>query len=144
GTPTVPSTYTITGPDSDPATAPDNRVGILNTVAALRKALEEGVDSPQGNRDIRDAVGLAVTNLDNNMTALDQARGQIGARLNVVESTLTDNEDVTLVNKSVQADLRELDYAEALSRLSFQSIILEAAQQSYVKISSLNLFNHLK
>jgi len=62
----------------------------------------------------------------------------------VIETTLTDNEDVALVNKSVQADLRELDYAEALSRLSFQTIILEAAQQSYVKISSLNLFNSMR
>ncbi|MNT98337.1 flagellar hook-associated protein FlgL [compost metagenome] len=70
-------------------------------------------------------------------------RGEIGARLNVIESTRTDNEDVGLVNKAVQADLRELDYAEALSRLSFQSIILEASQQSYVKISSLTLFNKL-
>jgi flagellar hook-associated protein 3 FlgL len=81
---------------------------------------------------------------DNNMVALDQVRGQIGARLNVVESSLTDNEDVTLVNKAVQAELRELDYAEALSRLAFQSVILEAAQQSYVKIAGLNLFNQLR
>ena len=77
------------------------------------------------------------------MTTVDSVRGEIGARLNVVETSQTDNDDVSLVNKGVQADLRELDYAEALSRLAFQSIILEASQQSYVKISSLNLFNKL-
>lgn len=38
----------------------------------------------------------------------------------------------------------DLDYAEALSRLSFQTIILEAAQQSYVKIASLSLFDQLR
>src|SRR5690606_38408699 len=93
---------------------------------------------------IRDSVAVSLTNLDHGMVSVDAARGNIGARLNVIESTLTDNEDVALVNKSVQADLRELDYAEALSRLSFQTIILEAAQQSYVKISSLNLFNSMR
>ncbi|AYC32515.1 flagellar hook-associated protein FlgL [Pseudomonas cavernae] len=150
GVPPAGSSFTILGPDGDPATpvppltAPDNKVGILNTIATLRKALEDGEDSPQGNRDVRDAVALGLTNLDNGMGAVDQARGQIGSRLNVVDSTLADNEDVTLVNKSVQADLRELDYAEALSRLSFQQIILQAAQQSYVKISGLNLFNQLR
>ncbi|MCY1486812.1 flagellar hook-associated protein 3 [compost metagenome] len=144
GVPPAGSTFTVLPPDADPATAPDNKVGLLNTVATLRKALTDGVDSPDGNREVRDAVALAITNLDNGMTALDQARGQIGARLNVVDSTLADNEDVTLVNQGVQADLRELDYAEALSRLSFQQIILQAAQQSYVKISGLNLFNHLR
>ncbi len=62
----------------------------------------------------------------------------------MIETTQTDNEDVALVNKAVQAELRELDYAEALSRLSFQTILLEAAQQSYVKISGLNLFNAMR
>jgi flagellar hook-associated protein 3 FlgL len=117
--------------------------GILDTIATLRMALENSVDTPAGNLATRDAVAAAVANLDNGMTKLDSVRGDIGARLNIIETSLTDNEGVGLVNKSVQAELRELDYAEALSRLSFQSIILEAAQQSYVKISGLNLFNKM-
>lgn len=114
--------------------------GILGTIANLRMALENPSSS---NTDIRDAVAVAVTNIDHGMVSVDGARGDIGARRNVIETTLTDNEDVTLVNKSVQAELRELDYAEALSRLSFQTIILEAAQQSYIKISGLNLFSRM-
>lgn len=114
--------------------------GILDTIANLRMTLE---DPSSSNTDIRDAVAVSITNIDHGMISVDAARGNIGARLNVIESTLTDNEDVALVNKSVQAELRELDYAEALSRLSFQTIILEAAQQSYVKISGLNLFNKM-
>lgn len=114
--------------------------GILGTIANLRMALE---NPSTENSGIRDAVAVAVTNLDHGMVSVDAARGNIGARLNVIETTLTDNEDVALVNKSVQAELRELDYAEALSRLSFQTIILEAAQQSYIKISGLNLFNRM-
>ncbi|NWL78575.1 flagellar hook-associated protein 3 [Pseudomonas taiwanensis] len=117
--------------------------GILDTIANLRMALENAPNTPAGNNLVRDSVAEALTNLDNGMTVVDSVRGDIGARLNVVESTLTDNEDVTLVNQSIQADLRELDYAEALSRLSFQSIILEASQQSYVKIAGLSLFNKL-
>ncbi len=115
--------------------------GILSTIANLRMTLE---DPSSSNADVRDAVAVSLTNLDHGMVSVDAARGNIGARRNVIETTLTDNEDVALVNKSVQADLRELDYAEALSRLSFQTIILEAAQQSYVKISGLNLFNAMR
>ncbi|WP_313210091.1 flagellar hook-associated protein FlgL [Stutzerimonas nitrititolerans] len=115
--------------------------GILDTIANLRMTLE---DPSSRNTDIRDAVAVGLTNIDHGMVSVDAARGDIGARRNVIETTLTDNEDVALVNKSVQAELRELDWAEALSRLSFQTIILEAAQQSYVKISSLNLFNSMR
>ncbi|SDH75483.1 flagellar hook-associated protein 3 FlgL [Pseudomonas benzenivorans] len=118
--------------------------GILSTIANLRTALQDSPDTPEGSRLTRDAVAVALTNLDHGMSTVDGVRGEIGARLNIIDSTQTDNEDVSLVNRAVQADLRELDYAEALSRLSFQSIILEAAQQSYVKISSLNLFNQLR
>lgn len=117
--------------------------GVLDTIAQLRQVLLQAPDSPEGNLQVRDAVALGLTNLDHAMVTLDGVRGEIGARLNIVETTQTDNEDVSLVNKSVQAQLRELDYAEALSRLSFESIVLEAAQQSYVKIAGLTLFSQM-
>ena len=117
--------------------------GVLDTIYQLRKALEESPDSPEGNRAIRDAVAAALTNIDHGMVSIDQARGDIGARRGVIETTLTNNEDVNLVNQAVQAELREVDYPEALSKLSFQAIILEAAQASYVKVSNLNLFNRM-
>ena len=134
GTPTAGETITLTE-DGGP------KQGILDTIGALRQALE---DPGTGNGAVRDAVGAALTNLDHGMVSVDAARGNIGARLNVIESTLTDNEDVALVNKAVQAELRELDYPEALSRLSMQSVVLQAAQQSYVKISGLSLFNVMR
>lgn len=117
---------------------------ILNTISRLRQALESSPTSPVGNLGVRDEVAIALTNLDNGIGQVLEVQTEIGARLNLIDTTETDNEDVTLVNKAVQADLRELDYAEALSRLSFQTIILEAAQQSYVKIAGLNLFNQLR
>ncbi len=117
--------------------------GVLDTIHQLRMALEENPDSPAGNRATRDAVASALTNIDHAMVTIDSTRGNIGARMNVIETSLADNEDVALVNKSVQAELREVDYPEALSRLAFQSVVLEAAQQSFVKISQLNLFDKI-
>ncbi|TDQ39397.1 flagellar hook-associated protein FlgL [Thiopseudomonas denitrificans] len=137
GVPNGTETISIT---ADPAR---EKQGVLDTIYQLRKALEENPDSPEGNRDTRDAVAAAITNIDHAMVTIDQTRGDIGARMNIIETTQTNNEDVTLVNKAVQAELREVDYAEALSKLAFQSVILEAAQQSYVKVSGLNLFNKI-
>lgn len=117
---------------------------ILNTIARLRQALESSPASPAGNLAVRDEVNIALKNMDNGIGQVLEVQTKIGARLNLVDSTETDNEDVTLVNKAVQSELRDLDYAEALSRLSFQTIVLEAAQQSYVKIAGLNLFDQLR
>ncbi len=153
-----PSTFTVFGADfsiSAPATVAggdefgvqpqfQEQRSILNTISRLRQALESSPTSPAGNLAIRNEVAIGLTNLDNGLGKVLEVQTEIGARLNLIDTTEIDNEDVTLVNKSVQADLRELDYAEALSRLSFQSIVLEAAQQSYVKIAGLNLFNQLR
>ena len=128
-------------PKPSGSSATQQKQGILDTIANLRSSLE---NPSTGNTGVRDAVAVALTNLDHGMVSGDQARGNIGARLNVIETTQTDNEDVALVNKGVQAELRELDYAEALSRLSMQTVVLEAAQQSYVKIAGLSLFNVMR
>lgn len=151
-----PSNFTVFGVDfslSAAAAAGDEfgvkpqfqeQRSILNTISQLRQTLESSPTSPVGNLAIRDEVAIALKNLDNGIGQVLEVQTEIGARLNLIETTEVDNEDVTLVNKAVQADLSELDYAEALSRLSFQTIILEAAQQSYVKIAGLNLFNQLR
>ncbi|MBD2837644.1 flagellar hook-associated protein FlgL [Pseudomonas sp. JM0905a] len=142
GTPPASSSFTLAGPGpatSATASDPSVKTGILDSISQLRQVLESSTDG----REVRDAVALGLSNVSNGMAGVDLAQGQIGARLNVVESSLTDNEDVGLVNKSVQAELRELDYAEALSRLSFQQLILDASQKSYVAISRLNLFSKM-
>ena len=63
--------------------------------------------------------------------------------IELVHSLITRWWEARLERKAQQAQLRELDYAEALSRLSFESIVLEAAQQSYVKIAGLTLFSQM-
>lgn len=138
GVPAGGETISVT---ADPAR---EKQGVLDTIHQLRMALEDNTDSPAGNRANRDAVAAALTNIDHAMVVIDGTRGDIGARMNVIATTLTDNEDVTLVNKSVQAELQEVDYPEALSKLAFQSVILEAAQMSFVKVSQLNLFDKIR
>ncbi|WP_462379136.1 flagellar hook-associated protein FlgL [Pseudomonas sp. Marseille-QA0892] len=116
---------------------------MLNVVSDFRKALETGDGTTEGVFAMRDKAAIALTSLDTAYTRVDGVRGSIGARLNTIESTETFIGDVSLVNKSVQSDLEDLDYAEALSRLAMQSTLLQATQQSYVKISGLSLFNYL-
>ena len=45
--------------------------------------------------------------------------------------------------KSVQSDLQDLDYAEAVSRMQKEMLGLEAAQSSFAQISRLSLFNYI-
>ena len=89
-------------------------------------------------------IAVSLDNLHNAMNNVLSVQTTIGARMNVIESTQTENEEVALINTTVTSQLEDLDYAEALSRLSLQSVVLEASQQSFVKVSSLSLFNLLR
>ncbi|MBL4833579.1 MAG: flagellar hook-associated protein FlgL [Pseudomonas sp.] len=116
---------------------------ILQSIAFLRETLENTGDSPADKLLRRDKLAISLENIDNAMNSVLSVQTSIGARLNVIESTGNENAEVSLINTKVQAELSELDYAEALSRLSLESVVLQAAQQSYVKISGLSLFNLL-
>ncbi len=116
---------------------------ILQNIAFLRETLETTGDSPEDKLLRRDKLAISLENIDNAMDSVLSVQTSIGARLNVIESTGNENAEVSLINTKVQAELSELDYAEALSRLSLESVVLQAAQQSYVKISGLSLFNLL-
>ena len=117
---------------------------VLDSVRLLRETLENTDDSTEGKLERRDMLAISLQNIDNAKNQVLGVQTSLGARLNVIESTQLENDEAMLINTQVQSGLEDLDYAEALSRLSMQSIVLEAAQQSFVKISGLNLFNYLR
>lgn len=132
-------------PAADPRAADaGEKRSILQNIAFLRETLENTGDTTNDKLERRDKLAISLENIDNAMNSVLSVQTSIGARLNVIESTGNENAEVSLINTKVQAELSELDYAEALSRLSMESIVLQAAQQSYVKISGLSLFNLLR
>ncbi|MEO1821040.1 flagellar hook-associated protein FlgL [Pseudomonas sp.] len=135
--------FSISTGDSTPGSTNRETRSVLETVALLRSTLEDGTSSTEDKLVRRDVVAVSLENLDNAMNKVLGVQTTIGARMNVIESTLTENEEVSLINTSVTSELEDLDYAEALSRLSLQSVVLEASQQSFVKVSGLSLFNLL-
>ena len=85
----------------------------------------------------------SLTGLDNTMDSILQVQAQIGARFNTIESTRNLHTDLELRAQEALSEIRDLDFSEAVSRLSFQSFLLEAAQQSFIRVSGLSLFNAL-
>jgi flagellar hook-associated protein 3 FlgL len=58
------------------------------------------------------------------------------------EQTETNASVVLLYEANLSAE-KDLDYAEAIGRFNQQMLALQAAQQSYVKVQGLSLFNYL-
>lgn len=115
---------------------------LLTTVRNIATGLVtmDPIEDPDGFEFL---LGDTLTGLDNAMDSILEVQAQIGARFNSIDSTRSLHADLDLKAHEVLAEIRDLDFAEAVSRLSFQSFLLEAAQQSFVRVSGLSLFNAL-
>lgn len=87
--------------------------------------------------------GSSLDQIDRAMDHLLGFRATAGARLNALESQESINGALLVQLEQTRSTIEDLDYAEAATRLSRESVILQAAQQSFVKVQNLNLFNYL-
>ena len=92
---------------------------------------------------MNNGMAQALQNLDQALGHVLEVRADVGVRMSQVENQLNINEDFTLQLQDSLSDIQDLDYAEAISRLNLQLTALQAAQQAYVKVQGLSLFNYL-
>lgn len=88
-------------------------------------------------------VAQSLVNLDNAQESIVLKQTELGGRMNAVESTKSFLADSSVYTNEIRSQLQDVDYAEAVSNLSFQSFVLQAAQQSFAQVSQLSLFDRL-
>lgn len=116
---------------------------ITDTIYRLMDGLNNLEDNPTDSATLTNLLEDTLNNLAFAQSSISEVRSEVGARLNVVENTQGLAADIELVSKEVLSKLSDVDFAEAVSRLSLQSFLLETAQQSYAKIQNLSLFNQI-
>lgn len=120
-----------------------NKQNLLTTIAQLSEAMKNMDTTQESKQRMASIAASTLGNLDTALTNIVSVESEIGARLNTLESTKDLHLDTELFSKQVLSDLQDLDYADAASRLSLETFILQAAQQTFVKVSGLSLFNFL-
>ena len=122
-----------------------NMLNVIDNIASRIATFEE--PSSPVDRGEEGAFDLFVAQSLDAMSSIQErvrlSRTSIGARMNTLTAARNSQESLTLVGNQILSDIRDLDYNEAVSNLSFQTLVLETAQQSFVKIANLSLFNYL-
>ncbi|MBS8239309.1 flagellar hook-associated protein 3 [Marinobacter lipolyticus] len=117
---------------------------VFTTVEKLIYGLESIDKSAAGGQQAYDdLIANSLTNLDNAQESIVLKQTELGGRMNAVESTQSFLEDSSVYSNEIRSQLQDVDYAEAISNLSFQSFVLQAAQQSFAQVSRLSLFDRL-
>lgn len=125
-----PASATLAG--ADPAPVVSNTV--FTRLIELRQALTAG-----------DTTGItfAGTQLEEVIDSVAQTRGLVGSYGQRLESARVREEDVTVMEQSFRSELRDLDFAEASTRLTLLQTQLQAGLQSMSIANQLNLLDFL-
>jgi flagellar hook-associated protein 3 FlgL len=114
----------------------------------LFTTLNDLIDSLEGTgvnseAQFNTSMGRVLQQLDQASDHLLEVRAQVGTRLAGLDTAAATRDDQQVELKRMTSDLRDLDYADAITRMNQQLIGLQAAQASYSKIAQLSLFNYL-
>ena len=122
---------------------PSSSQDLFTTIQQITDALKTSNSTESLQAQLQNRINNGLINLDRAMEHIDRQRSSLGARLNVIESEKNINQNIVIQARSSLSIVEDLDYAEAITDLNRQSVALQAAQQSFVKIESLSLFQFI-
>jgi flagellar hook-associated protein 3 FlgL len=115
----------------------DANTSVFATLDKLAATLETSPAS------LHDDLGAAMSALDKGIENFSAIRTTVGVRMKALEEQEYANSDFSLHLQQTISEVGGLDYAEAATRLSQEALGLQVAQQSFMKIQSLSLFNYI-
>ncbi len=124
--------------------SPSANQDMFATLQNFINALEAGAATPKAQANFNNAANRALIDLDQALGNILKVRASVGARLNVIDSQRDANDAFLLQLQQTLSNVQDLDYAEAVSRLNRQLLALQAAQQTFVKVQNLSLFNFIR
>lgn len=130
GVPASGDTFTV---------APSANQSVFKTISDLIGVL----NAPVVGGNLSNALLHGIKDIDNALEKVVNTRSSVGLRLNEIDSLQTAGDNLGLQFKSTLSQLQDTDYNKAASELAQQNLMLQAAQQSFVKVANLSLFSYL-
>jgi len=123
----------------------NNNGNTVASVASITSAIvgDTGFFAAGGpsNSFLSQQIDNALNNIDRTMDNIINVQTSIGGRINSIESQTDDNESKTVSLQTVRSEIEDLDIAEAITNITFQTTALQVSQQTFVRIQGLSLFD---
>jgi flagellar hook-associated protein 3 FlgL len=124
-------------------TRPSSNVSLFATMHELSVALQSAGSGDVANARLTNALNTVHSNMQNALDRVLNFVASVGTRLKETDTVASIGEDLNLQYETRLSELRDLDYAKAISDLTFEQAYLDAAQKSFQRVSGLSLFNYL-
>ena len=119
--------------------APSTNESLFATISDLINAL----NSPVVGANLTNSLSRGLNNLDKALNNVLTVQATMGLRLNELDALQIVGDDMGLQFKQTLSKLQDTDYNKAASDLARQTMGLQAAQQTFVKVAGLSLFDYL-
>ena len=116
---------------------------VFTTLQEFSDSLKRPRGSPKQHADLHNEINRVIGGLDQSIGRVLEARANVGARLNALDTQEKINEDYTIQVKEILSDIEDLDYAEAVSKLNLRLTGLEASQKAFTRIQGISMFDYL-
>lgn len=116
---------------------------VFDNLGSLADALESSGSDSGTRANFANVANNVLAGLDAGLENFGRVRSEVGARLNAIDNEREANEARVVDLKAAKSRIEDLDYAEAITELQLRQVGLQAAQQSYLQIQGLSLFNFL-
>lgn len=134
GNPDVGDTFTV---------GPSGTESMFTTLNNFINALEAPQTTAVEKALFQNTMARVGASLDQGLQHVLDGRALVGAQMAELESLTAVGEDLDIQYESQISELVDLDYTKAITDLSKNQLQLQAAQQSFLKVTSLSLFNFL-
>ena len=122
---------------------PSRNQDVFTTLRNLEATLNAVVSDDAGRAQFLNGINQALEDIDRGLDNVNAVRASVGTRLEAIDVQRELNAGMSLQAEQVLMEVRDLDYAEAVTRLERQLFGLESAQAAFSRIKGLSLFNFL-
>jgi flagellar hook-associated protein 3 FlgL len=129
-------------PGDDFTLTPQEDISLFETINSAIEWLQVGSTAVN---PIQHAVDYneILSQLDQGLNHMTSQRVDAGVRLSLIDVQANNHADSELTITSGHSNIEDLDFAKAVANFEQSQVSLQAAQQSFVQIKNLSLFNYL-
>ncbi|MDH5822753.1 flagellar hook-associated protein FlgL [Luteimonas sp. RD2P54] len=117
---------------------------VFATLDRLMSTLSAAPTSDQQIAAQQNALQQSMRDVASAQAHLVDARAAGGAQLSAIDTAAELRDSQALTIETTLSGMRDLDYAEAISRFTLEQTALEAAQLSFTQMQRLSLFNMIR
>lgn len=123
---------------------PSTSQSIFKTLSDAIGVISAPFTGAAGSASYATRLGTALAEIDSGSERVLAVRSELGSYLNELDTLASVTEGRLELLAQQRAELEDLDYAKAASDLARQQMVLEAAQRTHVRVTSMSLFDYLR